>query len=344
MEDGSTVRGDTIAVTEASQSALVPGDSCLDQQSSAMFLLAGAVVVVAEILHLSVVNWGGDQVAWVGVLPSDTVLVGQKQIEDQTGCPPWRQRLVFGEQQLDSEMMLWSECKTLGDGSTLQLTMVTDEQTGAPNIFDSVVLEAPHVTDCGHSRTRGAPKTEIICGSVGIALTPFSGKQGFFDAVVTSEDFSTSTRWIGVSTIGSCRSLRVEEQLVGGVIWEGGVHEDGGVDGSIVWTESGEFISSLLGIPHYHRDKRYDNINSSGRETDSARFGKGDIVGIMICCLGNPTISFVRNGIVIHKIVPCHPDALLALHPAFPIIHVNSTALCISANPTIPLCLFPPDV
>ena len=74
------------------------------------------------IIHLSVVNWGGEEVARVEVLPSDTVVVGQLQIEDQIGVPPRNQRLVHGEQQLDATES-WSAYGVL-DWSSVQVTVI----------------------------------------------------------------------------------------------------------------------------------------------------------------------------------------------------------------------------
>ena len=79
---------------------------------------------VIAIIHLSVVNWGGEEVARVEVLPSDTVLVGQLQIEDQIGVPPCKQRLVLGEEQLE-ETELWSVYGVL-DWSSVQITVINE--------------------------------------------------------------------------------------------------------------------------------------------------------------------------------------------------------------------------
>jgi hypothetical protein len=78
----------------------------------------------APTIHLFVVNWGGEEVARVEVLPLDKVLVGQIQIEEQIGVPPHQQRLVHGEQQLE-EAEPWS---TYGvrNWSTVQLTVIND--------------------------------------------------------------------------------------------------------------------------------------------------------------------------------------------------------------------------
>ena len=73
-------------------------------------------------IHLSVVNWGGEEVARVEVLPSDTVLVGQLQIEEQIGVPPRSQRLVLGERLLE-ETECWSG---VPDWSSVQITVIKD--------------------------------------------------------------------------------------------------------------------------------------------------------------------------------------------------------------------------
>ena len=75
-------------------------------------------------IHLSVVNWGGEEIARVEVIPSDTVRVGQLQIEDQIGAPPRNQRLVHGEQQLNATES-WSACGVL-DWSSVQLTVINE--------------------------------------------------------------------------------------------------------------------------------------------------------------------------------------------------------------------------
>lgn len=198
------------------------------------------------------------------------------------------------------------------------------------NVFDLLVLEQLQEYHCGHSRTRGAPKTEIICGTRGIALTPSSGQQGYFEARVRSNQ--SAAMWIGVSTFDSDRSLKLGERLVGGHIdiiadgyWPPSFFhpEEGGIDGSIMWAENGHFFTSLFGV-------------GGSRKLAHAKFKEGDTVGIMICCLAAPSISFCRNGVVVHEIIPSEPEYLLELHPAFPIYAVQTQALSITPNPTIP--------
>ena len=275
----------------------------------------------SSILYLFVVDWEGEEKARMQVRPSDTVLVGMQQIEDQIGVHPRMQRLVCLEEQLLSKM-LWSDCKSVRDGSNIQLTVVTKEDAAAANnMFDSLVLEQPQVYDCGHIHTRNTPKTKIICGTQGIALTPYSGQRGYFEAMVT-RIWLRDHMWIGVSTFLSDRSLALGERLVVG-FEDSQVVEDGGLDGSIMWAENGRFVTSLFGVPR------------SMRRAD-ASFYKGDSVGIMICCMAKPTISFCRNGVVVHKIVPSEPDCLLQLYPAFPISAVTANALSLTPSPTIP--------
>ena len=58
------------------------------------------------------------------VRPSDKVLVGMRQIEEQLGVPPHRQRLVVGEHEL-KEDEAWSGCG-VSDLSTVQLTIIVE--------------------------------------------------------------------------------------------------------------------------------------------------------------------------------------------------------------------------
>ena len=97
------------------------GDPSADHTSSTLCLVAAAVVAV---IHLSVVNWGGEEMARMEVLPSDTVLVGMLQVEDQLGVAPCRQRLVVEERQLGEEDV-WSVCG-VSDWSTVQLTIIVE--------------------------------------------------------------------------------------------------------------------------------------------------------------------------------------------------------------------------
>ena len=97
-------------------------------------LILIATVVIATI-NLIVVNWGGDEVARMVVLPSDTVLVGQLQIEDQIGVPPCKQRLVHGVQQLE-EAEAWSAYGVV-DWSSVQLAVINEVRVClfAPLVF-----------------------------------------------------------------------------------------------------------------------------------------------------------------------------------------------------------------
>ena len=91
-------------------------------------LTSDAVVVIVAVvfLHLIVVNWSGEEVARLEVLPSDTVSVGMQQIEEQLGVPVARQMLVCNEDLLESGRA-WSSYTCVRDWSTIQLT--TMEQT-----------------------------------------------------------------------------------------------------------------------------------------------------------------------------------------------------------------------
>ena len=82
-----------------------------------------AAVVIA-VIQLSVVDWGGEEIARLEVRPSDTVLVGMRQVEDQLGVPPCRQVMVVGERKLE-EADEWSGC-CVSDWSTVHLTIISE--------------------------------------------------------------------------------------------------------------------------------------------------------------------------------------------------------------------------
>ena len=86
--------------------------------------LEAAIVVVIVVLRLFVVNWSGDQVAQLEVKPSETVLVGMRQVEDQLGVPVPRQVLICGEDMLEAGQT-WSSYGSVRDWSTIQLTTIT---------------------------------------------------------------------------------------------------------------------------------------------------------------------------------------------------------------------------
>ena len=89
------------------------------------------------LICLSVVDWGGEERGRMLVRLSDTVLVGQKQIAEQTGIPVSAQRMVFGETELDGSM-LWGSFHGLRDGSTVQLTVVDNQVVCTSWIFPYV--------------------------------------------------------------------------------------------------------------------------------------------------------------------------------------------------------------
>ena len=102
---------------------------------SLKFVLQSGLPDVA-LIHISVVNWGGEEVARVEVLPSDTVLVGQLQIEDQIGVPPKNQRLVLGEKQLEE-----TECWTGVLGPLQKVKRKFEQSTKSANTIDLELCE-----------------------------------------------------------------------------------------------------------------------------------------------------------------------------------------------------------
>jgi len=93
-------------------------------EGSTLILLVAEVVAVVVLFHLSVVNWGGEEIARLDVRSSDTVLVGMRQVEEQLGVPPCKQRMVVGEHEL-KEADEWSGCG-VSDWSAVQLTIISE--------------------------------------------------------------------------------------------------------------------------------------------------------------------------------------------------------------------------
>ena len=96
------------------------GAEMVDEMAAGIAVVA---VLAAVFLHLIVVNWSGDEVAQLEVEPSDTVMVGLRQIEEQIGVAVSRQRLVCGEDALEPVEM-WSSYSNVRDWATIQLTVL----------------------------------------------------------------------------------------------------------------------------------------------------------------------------------------------------------------------------
>ena len=83
---------------------------------------------------LSVVDWSGEERARMAVRGSDSVLLGQEQICEQTGVCVTNQRLVLGEVELEGSM-LWGSLPHLREGSTVQLTVIGDMVSSKKHIW-----------------------------------------------------------------------------------------------------------------------------------------------------------------------------------------------------------------
>jgi len=92
--------------------------------STLILLVAEQVVAAVVLFHLSVVDWGGEEIARLEVRSSDTVLVGMRQVEEQLGVSPCKQRMVVGEHKLE-ELELWSG-RGVSNWSTVQLTIISE--------------------------------------------------------------------------------------------------------------------------------------------------------------------------------------------------------------------------
>ena len=91
------------------------------------------------ILHLVIVNWSGDEIAQLEVQPSDTVLVGKLQIEEQLGVSVDRQALVCGEELLEPGRA-WSSYGIVRDWATIQLTTVMEQVFDAASDREALMV------------------------------------------------------------------------------------------------------------------------------------------------------------------------------------------------------------
>jgi hypothetical protein len=90
-----------------------------------------------RVMEFSVVDWSGEERARVAVRGSDRVSLGQEQICEQTGVRVGDQRLVLGDMELYGAMF-WGRFPSLRDGSTVQLTVVTDQVNLAKSIWQTM--------------------------------------------------------------------------------------------------------------------------------------------------------------------------------------------------------------
>jgi hypothetical protein len=95
--------------------------------------------VIVMFLHLNIVNWNGDEVAQLEVIPTDTILVEMWQIEEQVGVPVHRQVLMCGEDLLESGQV-WSNYGSVRDQATIQLTNVTEEVFDAASDREALMV------------------------------------------------------------------------------------------------------------------------------------------------------------------------------------------------------------
>ena len=116
-EDFSSVSSDSVASSSVALTSTLGFPSTSD---------AVVVIVAVVFLHLIVLNWSGEEIARLEVRPSDLVLTGMRQVEEQLGVPVARQMLVCNEDLLESGRA-WSSYTCVRDWSTIQLT--TMEQT-----------------------------------------------------------------------------------------------------------------------------------------------------------------------------------------------------------------------
>ena len=113
-EDFSSVSSDSVASSSVALTSTLGFPSTSD---------AVVVIVAVVFLHLIVLNWSGEEIARLEVRPSDLVLTGMRQVEEQLGVPVARQMLVCYEDLLEAGQV-WSSYSSVRDWSTIQLTTV----------------------------------------------------------------------------------------------------------------------------------------------------------------------------------------------------------------------------
>ena len=260
------------------------------------------------------------------VLPSDTVLVGMLQVEEQLGVAPCRQRLVVGERQLGEEDV-WLVCGVL-DWSTVQLTIIVEvscddlpslcmvikaTQQGIPNAFAPLELDPVHkcfhtIIDAAHplllrsKKVRGPLRYFGVMGLRGIELEVGSGQKGFFEVrCIEGEERNIS---IGLGTCAvELRVFRKFDRFYDGIGW----YSDGRVC------------------------EGYINLFVNRR---APRFITGDVLGLMVDCSEAPKLLFFVNGAQVGDMVISQEMHGKVLFPVFKLRGYSKIE--ISPNPDLP--------
>ena len=283
----------------------------------------GAVDLPSSILYLFVVNWAGEEKARMQVRPSDTVLVGMRQVEEQLGVAPCRQRLVVGERQLGEEDV-WSVCGVL-DWSTVQLTIIVEvscdelpsscvvmktTQQDIPNAFAPLELDPVHKSpsttiDAAHPLFLHS--RSLVLGMRGIELRAGSGLKGFFEIrCIRGMPGDIS---IGLAT----HYEELTDRRIGN-----------GYEG-IGWKSRRLLMNDTI-----------SGINSFGGRFHrlSPGFTTGDVLGLMMDCRGAPTLLLFVNGTNVLEIVLRPQVWDRVLFPVFRLI--GDSEIEIFQNPDLP--------
>ena len=301
-----------------------------------------AAVVIA-VVYLSVVDWGGEEIARMKVLPSDTVLVGMLQVEEQLGVAPCRQRLVVGERQLGEEDV-WSVCGVL-DWSTVQLTIIVEvscddlpslcmvikaTQQGIPNAFAPLELDPVHkcfhtIIDAAHplllrsKKVRGPLRYFGVMGLRGLELKVGSGQKGFFEVRCIKGDEEDISIGLGSFEVG----LWLKDFCRLGTIGRLGMSYEG------IWWMS-------WGMVLFGHGMGGTDLEIRDRWLPAPRFTTGDVLGLMVDCseAEAPMLLFFVNGAKMGDMVFAEEVLGKVLFPAFQLR--GDSEIKISPNPDLP--------
>ena len=263
------------------------------------------------------------------VLPSDTVLVGMLQVEEQLGVPPCKQRLVVGERQLGEEDV-WSVCGVL-DWSTVQLTIIVEvscdelpsscvvikaTQQDIANVFAPLGLDPVHkcfntTIDAAHplllTSTINPWKFFGVMGLRGIELKVGSGQKGFFEVRCIKGKEENISIGLGSFEVDLFCRLGTAYEGIGWVSW-GKVLFGHGMGGTDL-----EIRDCWLPAP---------------------RFTIGDVLGLMVDCSEAPMLLFFVNGAKMGDMVFAEEVLGKVLFPAFQLR--GDSEIKISPNPDLP--------
>lgn len=238
--------------------------------SETKFLMCNAstgAVVDESLIEVSVVDWGGEERAVLAVRKTETVLTGMMQIQEQTGVAISQQRLVVGETEL-LPSMLWEELPALPRFTTVQLTVLIDEEN-AFSPFESTASVG----------------NNLVIGTKGLEVKGFSGKRGY----VEIDDVTVvAQKSRGGEHVCPCIGIAAHDADSNSDLGDGW--------GSLAWTVIHSKMETL-GVVESH----LSGVERSKRLA-ALIIKDGDKLGILVDCSAVPTVRFFKNRLCVHEI------------------------------------------